>query len=270
MTKQDYYIYLHRRESDNKVFYVGKGRKYRAGSRSGRNSRWTNTYKKHGLVVELVFENLTENEAFELEVETIKEMRYHFESTMCNMTDGGEGVSGYKWEDMSKHPSKGNIGRKRSKESIERLAAAMRGRKRDSATVARIAQAVRVSKSGSIAFTYMKRFLTNRCIFKAHDFSRMPNIAKEDFYVEPDRTNSKWSRKAVENSVAARKGKPAHNGDKTIYNFMHIETGEIITGTRRDIAIILNKEDLANVIRQIGKVIRCTRESAYGWKLHKG
>lgn len=268
--KQDYYIYLHRRESDNKVFYVGKGRNGRARSRSGRNSRWNNTYRKHGLVVELVFENLTEDEAFELEVETIKEMRYHFEATMCNMTDGGEGVSGYKWEDLSKHVSKCNIGRKQTPEEIEYRASKLRGRKRDAETVNKIAKAVRVAKSGSIAFTHMKRFLSNQCIFKANDFSKMPDIIREDFYVEPDLSNIKWSRKAVENSIAARKGKPAHNGDKTIYYFINVNTGETVSGTRRDIAVFIDKENLVNVLKQIGKVIRCTRESAYGWKLHKG
>lgn len=269
MMKQDYYIYLHCRKSDNKVFYVGKGRKYRAGSRSGRNSRWVNTYKKHGLIVELVFENLTEDEAFELEIDTIKEMRYHFESTMCNMTDGGEGVSGYKWEDMSKHPSKGNIGRKQTPEEIEYRASKLRGRKRDAETVNKNVKAIMAAKAGSIAFTRMKRFLSNRCIFNAREFSKMPDIIREDFYVEPDLSNIKWSRKAIENSIAARKGKPAHNGDKTIYDFINVNTGEIVSCTRRDIAVFIDKEDLVNVLKQIGKVVRCTREAAYGWKLLK-
>lgn len=90
----NYYVYLHRRLTDNKVFYVGKGKNKRAWTTSGRNNRWTKTYKKHGRYVELIFENLSEQDAFEIERDVICEMSYHFNSTLCNMTKGGEGTSG--------------------------------------------------------------------------------------------------------------------------------------------------------------------------------
>ena len=91
-----FYVYLHRRATDNKVFYVGKGKKKRAWNIYGRNDRWCKTYLKHGLIVEIVFDNLTEYEAFEVEKDTILEMRY-FGYPLCNMTDGGEGSNGYKY-----------------------------------------------------------------------------------------------------------------------------------------------------------------------------
>lgn len=92
----NYYIYLHRRLSDNKVFYVGKGKLRRHLSRCGRNVKWNNIVNKHGFKSEIVYENLNEIEAFELEKDTIIEMRYHFQDYMSNMTDGGEGTSGNK------------------------------------------------------------------------------------------------------------------------------------------------------------------------------
>lgn len=91
-----YYVYLHRRATDNKVFYVGKGKGKRAFQTNGRNDRWNKTYKKHGRVVEIVFEDLSQQEAFDIEIDTITEMRYHYGETLCNMTNGGDGLSGFK------------------------------------------------------------------------------------------------------------------------------------------------------------------------------
>jgi hypothetical protein len=62
-----YYTYLHRRESDNKPFYIGKGLGKRAWAHRGRNDYWARTVAKHGLKVEIVAEWKTEEEAFEHE-----------------------------------------------------------------------------------------------------------------------------------------------------------------------------------------------------------
>jgi len=95
MNKNVFYVYLHRRASDNKVFYVGKGKGKRAYSTFGRNDRWNKTAKKHGLIVEIVFDNLEETEAFQVERDTILEMKY-FGYPLVNMTNGGDGISGFK------------------------------------------------------------------------------------------------------------------------------------------------------------------------------
>lgn len=97
-----YYVYLHRRLTDNKVFYVGKGCGKRAWHTGCRNDRWNKTYKKHGRIVEIIFENLSESDAFEIEKDVICEMSYHFNSTLCNMTSGGEGTSGVKLSEERK------------------------------------------------------------------------------------------------------------------------------------------------------------------------
>lgn len=88
-----YYVYLHRRLSDNKVFYVGKGKDNRANVISGRNERWVRTYKKHGMIVEIVFDYLSEEEAYEVERDTVLEMKY-FGYPLVNMTEGGDGIRG--------------------------------------------------------------------------------------------------------------------------------------------------------------------------------
>ena len=90
-----YYTYLHRRESDNKPFYIGKGLGKRAWAHRGRNDYWARTVAKHGLKVEIVAEWKTEEEAFEHEkflISCFRDMGHE----LVNLTDGGDGASGYK------------------------------------------------------------------------------------------------------------------------------------------------------------------------------
>lgn len=88
-----YYVYQHVRLDTLEPFYVGKGKDSRAYSRWGRNKHWYNIVNKVGYSVEIVQDNLTEEEAFNLEIETIANYR-KLEYKLCNMTNGGEGVSG--------------------------------------------------------------------------------------------------------------------------------------------------------------------------------
>lgn len=97
----NFYVYVHRRLSDNKPFYVGKGKGNRAYSLSGRNDYWKNTAKKHGFSVELVFEEMNEEDAFQCEKDTILEFKY-FGYPLTNLTDGGEGSTGYKVTEKAK------------------------------------------------------------------------------------------------------------------------------------------------------------------------
>ena len=87
-----YYVYAHRKLSDDSVFYVGKGKGYRAWQENGRNAYWSRVAEKHGCYVDIIFDNLEDSEAYELEVCTIQEYLY-FNSKLTNLTDGGEGGS---------------------------------------------------------------------------------------------------------------------------------------------------------------------------------
>jgi hypothetical protein len=89
----DYYVYLHRRNDTNDVFYIGKGRGYRSRTKDNRNKWWLAIVAKHGYTVEYVEKGLTEYDAYNLEVETIKFYR-ECGYKLCNLTDGGEGGSG--------------------------------------------------------------------------------------------------------------------------------------------------------------------------------
>lgn len=87
----DFFVYLHRRASNGKVFYVGKGTRYRHKSKWNRSQHWHNIVKKHGYTIEIVQGGMQEWWAFELEKDLILKYKDH---GLCNRTDGGEGASG--------------------------------------------------------------------------------------------------------------------------------------------------------------------------------
>ena len=91
---EKFYVYLHLRETDGKPFYVGKGCRRRAYETHGRSQYWQRVKNKHGRIVKILFANLEESLALELEKEIIATLR-NDGYTLCNLTDGGEGTSGY-------------------------------------------------------------------------------------------------------------------------------------------------------------------------------
>lgn len=99
-----FYIYAHIRPDKNEVFYIGKGKGRRAyDGKTGRNRYWKNIVKKNNglFTVQILAENLIESLAFELEKELIKQFRERGVK-LCNITDGGEGSSGYKHHEEHK------------------------------------------------------------------------------------------------------------------------------------------------------------------------
>lgn len=85
-----FYVYLHRRKDNNEVFYVGKGCGRRARTRHKRSEWWQNVVSKYGYYIEFVEKGLSEQCAYDLEVETIKFYK-ECGHTLCNMTKGGDG-----------------------------------------------------------------------------------------------------------------------------------------------------------------------------------
>lgn len=115
-SRRVFYVYEHWRPDKNVCFWVGKGKGARAYDfkRNSFYNRVVNKLARIGMCVEvrLVANGLLEQEAFTIEKERIAFWR----STgikLCNVTDGGEGPSGFK-------PTRA---------SIEKGAAKKRGRK---------------------------------------------------------------------------------------------------------------------------------------------
>lgn len=89
-----FYTYIHFRKDDLKPFYIGKGQGRRHLVKTKRNNHWNNVVRKHGFTSEIICHWETEKEALEHEmflIQCFKDMKIH----LVNMTDGGEGTSGW-------------------------------------------------------------------------------------------------------------------------------------------------------------------------------
>jgi len=91
-----FYVYEHWRPDTNFCFYVGKGQKKRAWKMRNRNPYHASIFSKltsMGLAVDvrIIKSNLSEKEAFQLEIEKIA---FYGVDNLANMSTGGEGISG--------------------------------------------------------------------------------------------------------------------------------------------------------------------------------
>lgn len=119
ITPQNYYVYLHIKEDDGTVFYVGKGKNLRWCVSHSRTLHWKNTAKKHGVICHIVAHNLTVEESLILEKKLIASYGRQDQKTGClvNLTDGGDGVVNYVWTDEHRRKiSEAGMGRKHTEE----------------------------------------------------------------------------------------------------------------------------------------------------------
>jgi len=106
-----FYVYMYL-DLDNIPFYIGKGKDYRYYvsehlQKCRSNPFLKNKIRKIGvdnIKIHFFHENITEEEAFFWEKYWIKCIgrRDLKEGTLCNLTDGGEGTSGYTHSDKTK------------------------------------------------------------------------------------------------------------------------------------------------------------------------
>ena len=123
-----YYVYQHRRNDTNAVFYVGKGKGYRCNQKTGRNIYWHRVADKHGYSVEKVVADLEEELALLAEQELIDQYK-RLNFILSNLSDGGEGTSGYKFTpDQLKNLSVAHVGNKHSDETKTKMSAAKKGK----------------------------------------------------------------------------------------------------------------------------------------------
>lgn len=127
-----FYVYTHHRATDGAVFYVGKGTKGRAHKSHGRNAHWKRIVAKYGYYVNIVADGLTESEALEKETQLIAEIG---KIALCNMTDGGEGMSGYRHSETGKLKiAASKVGKSRPPEAVEKMRQSKLGKKASEAT----------------------------------------------------------------------------------------------------------------------------------------
>lgn len=103
---EKYYVYCHKNPTNGDIFYVGKGSGSRAYITQSRGKYWRSYVKKHGIpVVEIIYSNLTEEQAFLLEKQLIEKLgrKDIGNGVLVNTTNGGEGCSGLVHSDESKN-----------------------------------------------------------------------------------------------------------------------------------------------------------------------
>lgn len=210
----DFYVYVHYRRDTNKPFYVGKGKGSRAYIKLGRSVHWQRVASKHGYSVDILFNGLTEQEAFDEEISVIAELRYHgFELT--NHTNGGEGTSGYraspetrakisalhkgriKSEQECLNISLANKGKPKSKESVEKMKISLTGHKQSKETIEKRKATMEGIKPNSDTNYY---FFFNTCdVFYGTrlEFCKYSGISPKElrtlFQSKPNKTCKTWS-----------------------------------------------------------------------------
>lgn len=90
-----FYVYEHIRPDTNAVFYVGKGKGRRCFEYRRRNPHWNCIVSKAGgFEVRVVVDGIDEELAFFVEQELISKLKTNG-IVLANITNGGEGTSGY-------------------------------------------------------------------------------------------------------------------------------------------------------------------------------
>jgi hypothetical protein len=153
--RADYLVYTHTRPDTNEIFYVGKGTGSRANSSIGRNRYWNNIVNKAGeFKTDILAHNLTEKEALNFEALIIAKLKEQIVK-LCNLTNGGEGISGYKHtEEMKEYirtkaiGNKSHTGKKLSEQHKSNIAKSRIGYKHTEQTKKSIGKAVYCRTNG--------------------------------------------------------------------------------------------------------------------------
>lgn len=123
------YVYAHRKLSDHSLFYIGISDKdkYRKTTKHHRSVFWNNTFEKHGAYYEVLAENISFDEAKELEVFLIALIgRADINTgTLVNLTDGGDGVINVRRQGLKHNPR--FTGKKHSPEVVLSIRERMMG-----------------------------------------------------------------------------------------------------------------------------------------------
>lgn len=118
-------VYQHLRKDTGEVFYIGIGKaEKRAYNFNNRTDFWKRIVDKHGYLIEILYDNITWEEACEIEKSLISKHGKLCNGTgsLCNFTDGGDGIVGLiRTEEHKRKLSETNKAKFLSGETAEHL-----------------------------------------------------------------------------------------------------------------------------------------------------
>ena len=181
-----HYTYAHSKP-DGTIFYIGKGIGRRAYSKN-RNDYWKRIVAKYGYEVQILAYWDTEKESLDHEVLLIACMK-DMGIELCNLTEGGEGATGYKHSEEHKASLKGNSygasawgltfkGKKHSEESKIKMSYARIGNKYKAGTTLSEESKAKISASNLGKPKLKKRVLTAEQVLEIRPRIGYRNIAK--------------------------------------------------------------------------------------------
>jgi len=210
---------------DNVPFYVGKGKGYRYyvschlyGNNHNRSLK--NKIRKvsvDNIKIHFLHKDISEEEAFYWESYWIKYIgrRDKKEGTLCNLTDGGEGDSGYIISEETKRKigkaNKGHPGVQHTKEARRKISEANKGKKLSEETKRKISKALKGKNSCMYGKTPSEE--TKRKMSKAHKGKNNHMYGKTPSE-ETKRKISKALKGYKHSEETKRKMSKAHKGIK--------------------------------------------------------
>ena len=182
----DYYVYAYERKIASKhgpagsFYYIGKG----MGNRARDNHRHIPVPKDPKRIVKIA-ENLTEEDAFSLEKSQIKEYGRIDNGTGClrNLTDGGEGPSGYKFTE--EQCAKNSAARKKYWENTESRAKQSAAQKKyyEDHPEARVKHSDIMKKVQGTTEARAKRSVISKAVWTARRANQSKNHATLDQFI---------------------------------------------------------------------------------------
>ena len=184
MVENNWYVYQHLRMDTNEPFYIGIGNKKNFARayefrQDKRNQIWWRVYSKTTIEVEILHQNMSKMEASLKEKELIKKYgrKDLSEGSLCNLTDGGDGIwNAIRSEKTKKLLSVGKIGnknpqygKKQSKELIDKRFKNIIGSKKSDETKKK--QSLSSIKSGQAKEVDVFKFETNEYVGRFHAIS---------------------------------------------------------------------------------------------------
>jgi len=249
MTENCYYVYYHRRLTDGSIFYVGKGKGRRSKITHKRNKFWQAVANKHGFYVDELCSELSESDAFSLEISEISRLKGSG-VRLTNITDGGEGGSGAPgyWK-----------GKRRPKETVEKMRKALTGRKVDPEIYRKRSE--KMSGSGhpryNAALIDFENIITGETLrLTLHDFCLKTGSQKSNAW------SMVYGRLSSCNfwTVKGMRGKNPRLVN-IFYRFYHCDFGEVVC-TQSDLCRRHNLK-----MPNLSKVCNGQRKSCGGWKV---